>query len=81
MYDLIGMINELPRRERSRWIFGYTKAQFVEANKRVKSQLKYRAKLSTYVPIVWDPLCKLTVLEIEEKDVFIFDDQVVFYKR
>ena len=75
--DIRYILSEL-NRERKYWLFGYTKNQFVNACRRFKQQLKF----CTYRKIAeWSTESVLEIHTISEKDIYFFEDQVIFDKR
>lgn len=68
--DIQYILNELGS-ERKYWLFGFTENQFDKAKKWI----------SQYKGIVWSKETLLHTLEVDEKDCFIFSDQVVFDSR
>ena len=76
--DLAYILREIPQRKLRHWVFGFTKDQFVQACKGFKTASKF----CTYKDILnWSNQSELKVYRINEKHVFIFEDQVLFDKR
>ena len=73
--DLYYILSELPQIKLKYWLFGFTKKQFIKANKNFKQSLKFCIDKSI---AKWSNKSKLISYEINEKNLFIFDDQVLF---
>lgn len=68
-------IQTLSRSERKRWVFGFTKEQFVRACRFVKSQGRFCQNKDH---LVWKKGLKISVYEVDSP--VVFDDQVLFRK-